>query len=664
MYYRNIFNFIFVQRFYESIVLMVIRFYEFVTLKIMLKKNLFLIAFFGIICSVELAAQERDTLRVSLSDAVVTGTRVSVNRNNVPMAISVINREKIEQSSESALLPVLSAQVPSMFITQRGVTGFGVSSGGTGGITLRGVGGSPTTGILVLIDGHPQYMGIMGHHLPDAYVASDVEKVEVIRGPASILYGSNAMGGVVNIITRKQIEDGWSANGRIMYGSHNTQKYQIGAGLKKGKFDGYMSLNHDRTDGHRDNSKFHITNGYTKLGYQISNNFKIWGDVSLASFEAQNPGTEASPMLDNVADILRGVASVTVENNYDKTSGALKFFYNFGDHKINDGYAAGGNPRNYFFRSNDHNYGITFYQTFKLFQGNMITAGIDYKNFGGKAWNAYTDATPNSDLLRDTSIYELGEYLIMQQTLFEKLTLNAGVRHEHNEKFGTEWIPQAGLAYRPLEFTVIKASVSKGFRSPTIREMYMFPPQNPDLKPERMVNYEMSIGQSFLDRRLSIELTGFIADGSNMIMTRPVNGSPLNQNVGDFKNSGIELMFSWQAMQNLRIQGNYSYLDMETPVLNSPEQQAFISASYRLNKWTLSANYQYINNLYSVLETANAPAVTESYGLLDAKVSYRPLKWLDVFVKGENITDTGYQIVNGYPMPGITVFGGINISLK
>ena len=613
--------------------------------------------------SSQLSAQEETIVR-SIDEVVVTATRAQTARNNVPMTVSVVNREEIEESSESALLPVLSERVPGMFITQRGVTGFGVSTGGTGGITLRGVGGSPTTGILVLIDGHPQYMGIMGHHLPDAYVASDVEKVEVIRGPASILYGSNAMGGVVNIITRKQEQEGYSLNGHVMYGSYNTQKYQASAGLKKGKFNGILSINHDHTDGHRDNSDFSITNGYAKLGYQMSNHFQVWGDVSLASFEAQNPGDTARPMFDNVADILRGVASVTVENNYDKTSGALKFFYNFGDHKINDGYAAGGNPRNYFFRSNDHNYGITFYQTFKLFQGNMITAGIDYKNFGGKAWNAYTDATPNSDLLRDTSIYELGEYLIMQQTLFEKLTLNAGVRHEHNEKFGTEWIPQAGLAYRPLEFTVIKASVSKGFRSPTIREMYMFPPQNPDLKPERMVNYEMSIGQSFLDRRLSIELTGFIADGSNMIMTRPVNGSPLNQNVGDFKNSGIELMFSWQAMQNLRIQGNYSYLDMETPVLNSPEQQAFISASYRLNKWTLSANYQYINNLYSVLETANAPAVTESYGLLDAKVSYRPLKWLDVFVKGENITDTGYQIVNGYPMPGITVFGGINISLK
>ena len=240
---------------------------------LLMKKICLLILFAGIVSFTELVAQERDTI-ISLSEAVVTGTRVSVNRNNVPMAISIINREAIAQSSESALLPVLSAQVPSMFITQRGVTGFGVSSGGTGGITLRGVGGSPTTGVLVLIDGHPQYMGIMGHHLPDAYVASDVEKVEVIRGPASILYGSNAMGGVVNIITRKQEQEGYSLNGHVMYGSYNTQKYQASAGLKKGKFNGILSINHDHTDGHRDNSDFSITNGYAKLGYQMSNHYQ------------------------------------------------------------------------------------------------------------------------------------------------------------------------------------------------------------------------------------------------------------------------------------------------------------------------------------------------------------------------------------------------------
>ncbi len=616
--------------------------------------------FFLFVPWTNLFAQNDTTFHRNIDEVVVTGTRASVNRNNVPMTISVVNRNEIEESSESALLPVLSERIPGMFVTQRGVTGFGVASGGTGGITLRGAGGSPTTQVLVLIDGHPQYMGIMGHHLPDAYVASDVEKVEVIRGPASILYGSNAMGGAINIITRKQNEEGWNANGRLMYGSYNTQKYMANAGLKKGKFNGFLSLNHDRTDGHRTNSDFSITNGYAKAGYRVSDRIQVWGDVSLAGYKAQNPGTELNPMIDNIADIFRGVASATIENNYDRTNGAFKFFYNFGDHKINDGYAEGKAPKDYLFRSEDHNYGITWYQIFRPFQGNMLTVGFDFKNFGGHAWNTFTDAGPD-DYLVDKTSNEIAGYLIAQQTLFNKLTVNAGLRMENSDIFGVEWVPQAGLSYRPYRHTVVKASVAKGFRSPTIRELYYkasWAGANPDLQPERMINYELSVGQAFFERRLSAELTGYIADGSNMIqMQTDADGKQKNMNTGDFKNAGVELSVKWDVVRNLRIQGNYSYLNSEKTVLYAPRRQTFLSASYRPGKWALSAGWQYIDQSHS------APTVVESYGLLNAKVSYRPLKLLEVFAKGENLTGTDYQIVDGYPMPGITIFGGINVSL-
>ena len=608
-----------------------------------------------------LYAEEVDTVRI-IDEVVVTATRVSVNRSNIPMTVSVVNRSEIEESSESALLPALSEHIPGMFVTQRGVTGFGVANGGTGAISLRGVGGSPTTQLLVLIDGHPQYMGIMGHHLPDAYVASDVEKVEVIRGPASILYGSNAMGGAINIITRQQNSDGWSAGGRVMYGSYNTQKYMANSGLKKGKFDSYLSVNHDRTDGHRPNSNFSITNGFAKLGYRSSEQLRFMGDVSLASFKASNPGAVSQLMYENDADIIRGVASLTAENNFGKMSGALKLFYNFGEHKINDGYSEGGISRNYFFRSSDHNYGVTFYQSLHLFEGNLITAGIDYKNFGGRAWNEFIDATPDTDLLPKTSLYEMAGYVMAQQTLFEQLTMTAGLRLENSEKFGLEWIPQAGISYRPAQYTVLKTSVAKGFRSPTIREMYMFPPQNPDLLPERMVNFEASVGQGFLEGRLTAEITGYVLSGSNLIMTQIENGSPKNLNVGDFTNKGVELSVMWSIMKNIDLKGNYSYLHLKKPILNAPGQQAYLMAAYRMDKWSISANYQYIKDLYVKLEDATSPAVTENYGLLNAKVSYRPSKCIELFVKGENLANKTYQIVYEYPMPGITVFAGITFS--
>ena len=100
--------------------------------------------------------------------------------------------------------------------------GYGVAAGAAGGMSIRGVGGAPTAGVLVLINGHPQYMGLMGHPLADSYQSLMTERVEVVRGPASMLYGSNAMGGVINIITKKQEVDGANGSAQVMYGSHNT----------------------------------------------------------------------------------------------------------------------------------------------------------------------------------------------------------------------------------------------------------------------------------------------------------------------------------------------------------------------------------------------------------------------------------------------------------
>jgi len=199
-----------------------------------LKKNQLLkLAAFSLLFSTAVKAQNDSIKTINLDEIVVTGTKTAVNRNNVPLTVSVIPMEKIENSSESALLPVLAEQVPGLFVTERGITGFGVSTGSAGKISLRGIGGSPNTQVLILLNGNPQFMGIMGHPLPDAYVASDVEKVEVIRGPASTLYGTNAMGGVINIITRQQNEEGFKANARVMYGSYNTQKYMLNGGFKK-----------------------------------------------------------------------------------------------------------------------------------------------------------------------------------------------------------------------------------------------------------------------------------------------------------------------------------------------------------------------------------------------------------------------------------------------
>lgn len=615
-----------------------------------MKKRIQLFLIIAIIINVAGLSQKsgsilKDTL--SINEVVITGSRTYVNRNNVPLPVSVITREEIESSSESALLPVLSEQVPGFFVTRRGITGFGVATGAAGQITLRGIGGSPNTQVLVLLNGNPQFMGIMGHPLPDAYEASDVEKVEIIRGPASTLYGTNAMGGVINIITKEQKENGIKANARFTYGSYNTQKYMVNGGLKKNRFDVFISFNHDQTNGHRDSSEFRINNGYFRVGYDMNDHFNIKGDFSLANFKATDPGPE-----DYKAgygyDITRGMGAAVLNNEFDKTSGSFRFFYNFGEHSITDG-----------FHSMDLNYGIVFYQAMNLFKGNTFTIGVDLKKYGGMAENIYA-MNGTGMTLGDTTVNESAIYAFIQQDILKRLIFNVGFRLEHNSVFGYEPVPSAGLAYNPSTSTTIKASVSKGFRSPTIRELYLFPPANENLKPERMMDYEISFIQRLLSNRLNLELTLFKAKGDNMILTAMGQEGPRNENTGSFSNTGVEFAGSFKISESFTINGNYSYLHMKEPVIAAPEQQFYLSGTFSQKRLSANISIQHIHNLYTRITPSN---VKSNYTLLNMRWAYEINKYTGIFIKAENLTNKVYYINYGYPMPGIIFFAGLNLHL-
>lgn len=192
----------------------------------------------------------------TFDEFVVTGVRDETALRHLPMTVSVVSRQTLEESGEVSVLPVLNSQVPGFFSASRGVMGYGVSSGAAGQMSIRGIGGPaqsglPTTGVLVLIDGNPQYMGLMGHPIADAYSTMTTEKVEVLRTPASVLYGSNAMGGVVNIITRQSKEDGVRTRLKAGGGSYGTVETEFGNQVRKGGFSSSVMASYNRSDGHR-----------------------------------------------------------------------------------------------------------------------------------------------------------------------------------------------------------------------------------------------------------------------------------------------------------------------------------------------------------------------------------------------------------------------------
>lgn len=635
-----------------------------------MKKERFVLAFFTgcLISAVSLQAQTgKDSTKVArsyaINEVVVTGTRSETDVRHLPMTVSVVGRPQLEASQQTSVLPVLNSQVPGFFSTSRGVMGYGVATGASGQMSLRGIegpaqAGLPTTGLLVLIDGHPQYMGLMGHPIADAYQTMMAERVEVLRGPASVLYGSNAMGGVINIVTRKMQEDGIRTNINIGAGSYGSIQTEATNRIRKGRFSSTVTASYNRTDGHRADMAFEQYGGYAKLGYDFTDNWKVWGDVNVTRFNATNPGSVMKPYIDNDQRITRGMTSFALENYYEKTSGALSFFYNWGDHWINDGYQPGGEPLQYRFNSNDQMLGVSWYQSVQLFQGNRLTVGADYFHFGGEAWNQFFDG--HRETSANKSLNEVAGYVDFRQDIAAWLTLDAGARVDYHSQTGTEFIPQVGLAFHLPENAEIKAMASKGFRNPTIREMYMFPPQNPDLKPEKLWNYELSFSQRLMDNRLSYGLNVFYINGENLIIRLPnPNGSGmLNQNSGGIENWGAEANVGYQFNPVWSVMANYSWLHMENPVLASPEHKLYGGVNFRKGRWSASTGIQYVKGLYTDLDAATK----ENFVLWDMQGSFKATNYLSFYVRGENLLAQRYEINAGYPMPKATFMGGVNIN--
>lgn len=618
---------------------------------------------FGTVTAQEL---QYDTLQTQqthrIGEVVVTGTRNETDVRHLSQTVSVVNRTQIENAMQPSLLPVLTEQIPGLFVTSRGIMGYGVSGGAAGNISLRGLSGG-TARLMVMIDGHPQYAGIFGHPISDAYQSFMAERVEVLRGPASVLYGSNAMGGVINIVTRKMQEDGINTNVHIGYGSYNTLETEITNRIRKGRFSSIVSGSYNRTDGHRTDMDFEQYSGYAKLGYEVTDNWNVRGDVNLTHFNGSYPGPASAPLLDADQSITRGMTSLAVENRYEKTSGAVSLFYNWGNHWINDGYAPSEDetPQDARFNSRDNMMGVSIFQSAQFFEGNRITLGFDWFRYGGRAWNRYVSGEKAGSVseLVDKHENELAGYIDLRQDFSSWLTFNAGLRVDHHSRVGTEWIPQAGLAFHLPHAIELKASASKGFRYPILREMYMFPPQNPDLQPESMWNYEVAFTQRLMNGRLTYGINLFYIDGKNLIQTLPnPNGSGmLNQNSGKIENSGVELQAAYRIDSHWSVDGNYSFLHMENPVVAAPEHKLYAGANFSYKKWNISTGLQYLAGLY----TQTDPEIRENFMLWNVRASFEITRWLSIWARGENLLAQKYEINAGYPMPRATVMAGCNI---
>lgn len=592
----------------------------------------------------------------SLSEVVVTGSNQALRSNLLPYTVSVVDSRQLEAVGSTQLLSALSGRVPSLFVTERSILGFGVSSnGGSGHIKMRGVGGDRASAVLMMVDGQPQFAGIYSHHVADFYEKDNVERVEVLRGPGSVLYGSNAMAGVINVITKRERKPGNHTVLTTQYGSYNTWLTTLTNSSRFGRFSSMLSLSYDRTDGTCDNFDFKQMSGYAKVGYDINANWKSSVDYTLMNFKGNDP---IFPRLNDPSStaiyhqsITRGDASLTVSNRYgDQTSGDIRVYYSYGNHFIDD-------PRH--FHSLDDRFGAMLYQNFTPWSGADATAGFDFDIYSGRIpVSGGQEHRPGSlQTMERQKIKEYSPYLTLAQSLLgERLVLNGGVRMANSNRFTTRWIPQGGIVGNLPSGTTLKGSVAMGYRNPSFRELYLYRMANPDLRPEKMMNYEVSASQKW-GHILGASVTLYYSSGSEMIQTVDMR----NVNTGRFINKGVEISLDSRPMNHLWLNASYSYLHSSLDNLTgAPRHQYSLGADWQaLRRLTVSAQMKGVARLY-----VSDLTPLQSFATLDFKISYTPCEYATVFARLENVTDARYTLMRGYPMPGFTAMGGVKLSFS
>jgi len=309
------------------------------------------------------------------------------------------------------------------------------------------------------------------------------------------------------------------------------------------------------------------------------------------------------------------------------------------------------------------------YQNFNPWKMATATVGFDFNTYTGKipmsGGHAYGDGSKPAQMqtISRKSITEYSPYVTLQQALFDGvLTLNGGLRMANSDKFGTHWLPQVGFAVRPGDDWSIKASLAKGYRNPSFREMYLYAVANPDLDPENMMNYELTIGKRF-SRYFAFDVTGYFSEGSNMIQTIAVANSEggttnRNMNTGSFINKGIEVSAQSHPLNVLSLRASYSYMYTSLDNLAAaPKNQYFLGIGWQaLKQFSVDAELKGIGGLYVADDVKH-----QDYALLGLRLTYKPVKCLDIFAHFDNLTDAKYQINKGYEMPGFTVMGGVKI---
>lgn len=650
------------------------------------------------------AQEEREKEEVTLPEVVVTATRYEEEIRRIPASVTVITEEDIRNSNAQTIVEILKAQ-PGILVRDF------LGNGKTATVDMRGFGETAPSNTLVLVDGRRvneiTLAGVDWSQIP----LDRVERIEIIRGMGSVLYGDNAVGGVINIITKKgrgrpSLEVG------AIYGSYEFNSQRAGlSGSQKG-VSYSIRASHQGTKGYRENSELQAFDVGGKLGYEGLENFSLGLDFGYHKDCYGLPGPLSESQLD--AGISRREAltpedHASTETYYASVSmgilteewGELHWDFSFRKRRPSEHYEglSFGVPFTFDSRRDTDTIGLTpRYILDKTIWGrrNKFITGLDYYftdleldsdyfspgyqtmdsvNFKRRSWGVY--ANDEFSILKNLILtagfrYEGCQYKFDSTniTLGTVTTMRDELSEEQNAYHG-------GLTFLYGERSSIFARYTRSFRYPLADEYFVFYPPpgtiNRALRVQTGDSYEIGIRHYFTPD-IDVGLTYFLMNLKNEIYFNPLTYA--NENYDKTRHQGIELSFHATVFEGIALDGNYTYTHAKfrggpfdgNDIPAVPRHKGSIGVSVTLiPNVTLSVSGNYVGETYFISDQGNQYQKLDDYTTVDARLSYT-WKGLTAFIGASNLLNKKYSqygvIYAGeryyYPSPEITIVGGFS----
>ncbi|OPX32939.1 hypothetical protein B1H10_06775 [candidate division KSB1 bacterium 4484_188] len=516
---------------------------------------------------------------------------------------------------------------------------------GAGNLTLRGLGGKPNSQVLVLINGRPDFMGIFGHPLPDVYGLDGIEKIEVVKGPSSAVFGSNAIAGVVNLITSSPTRNQVLFSARA--GNYNTYLQRTSLNLQTGQTNFRLGLSHQSSSGHIPLTGFEGWNLQARVDRAISPAWKLSIDGRYTPYRFDDPamGKDVAK-LGYYGDIRRGMADIQLKGKWRKLHNSFHLYSNLGHHRFFDG-----------FESHDFTYGLSSYQNMNFNTKTQIGFGVDAVSYGGKAKNVVFPQAPPERSLHTVNSFR--GYLVGFYSPVSQFTIKGGLGYQYTSLKIQKLTPTVGFSYLPLHNIKFFASLNRGFRLPTLQELYLFPVSNARLEPEEVKTVEGGT-IIYISGKNFFKATYFRNHIQNRIqlIANPAAPPPqLFRNSGEADQWGAEFLLNAQLLPSLRSQISYSYLDPGNLLAFNPRNMIKYFINYRYRSLTLSVFGKYLTGLYQ----SNSPdSRLDDYHLVNLAIAY-PVGYFTFDLQLRNLLNAKYRVLQDYPAPGFTFLAGFTL---